>query len=170
MKIEQKKINPKENLFYFTPPLTLIGAFYASTKDEPTHQILQNLQSSGMAEELLLTSDFLYIKSLQTENLEDLSLLALAETDDYIATDYPLQMAESENIETKIKIILKIIVAPFLQRDGGDIEFVSYKSDVVTVRFLGKCQGCPYAKQTLKERVAKNLMRYLPQIEEVVLE
>lgn len=169
MKIEQKSISSTENLFYLIPPLTLMGTFYATSKEKTQHPILQNLQSSGLAEELLLTADFLYIKSHIPEDLEDLSLLALAETDDYASTDYPLQIAETENIETKIKIILKIIVAPFLQRDGGDIEFVSYQNDVVAVHFLGKCQGCPYATRTLQERVAKNLMRYLPQVKEVVL-
>lgn len=169
MKIEQKNISSTENLFYLIPPLTLIGTFYATKNSKSQHPILQNLQSGNMADELLLTSDFLYVKSRIPEDLEDLSMLALAETSDYSSTDYPLQMAEAENIETKIKIILKIIVAPFLQRDGGDIEFVAYQNDIVSVHFLGKCQGCPYATRTLQERVAKNLMRYLPQIKEVIL-
>ena len=42
-------------------------------------------------------------------------------------------------------------IRPFLQRDGGDIEFVEYtKDNVVRVRLQGACQGCPGAQMTLK--------------------
>ena len=66
-------------------------------------------------------------------------------------------------------MILKFIIAPFLNKDGGDIEFVSLSNNIVSVKFLGKCNGCPYAMRTLKERVEKNLIRYIPKIREAIL-
>ncbi len=42
-------------------------------------------------------------------------------------------------------------VRPFLQRDGGDVEFVDYTEDkVVLVRLQGHCAGCPHAQMTIK--------------------
>ena len=42
-------------------------------------------------------------------------------------------------------------IRPFLQRDGGDIEFVDYTDEkVVKVRLQGHCAGCPGARMTLK--------------------
>lgn len=50
-------------------------------------------------------------------------------------------------------------IRPFLQRDGGDVEFVEYTPDkMVKVRLRGACNGCPGAQMTLKgviERILK---------------
>ena len=45
-------------------------------------------------------------------------------------------------------------IRPFLQRDGGDIEFVGLTEDnVVEVRLLGHCQGCPHRQATINGMV-----------------
>ena len=42
-------------------------------------------------------------------------------------------------------------IRPFLQRDGGDIEFVELTDDnIVKVRLQGHCAGCPGATMTIK--------------------
>ena len=51
----------------------------------------------------------------------------------------------------------KLIVATldkirhFLQRDGGDVEFVSFEEGVVYVRLHGACQDCAYANNNIKD-------------------
>lgn len=112
----------------------------------------------------------MYLHSTEPGTAEDLETLALAEIDDYVPPADAVITAKEDYTETKIKIILKTIIAPFLQKDGGDIEFRSFDNGTAVVRFLGKCQGCPYAQRTLKERVEKNLIRWLPQVREVVLQ
>lgn len=37
----------------------------------------------------------------------------------------------------------------FLQKDGGDCEFVSFKDGIVYVKMHGACQDCMYADQEL---------------------
>lgn len=60
-------------------------------------------------------------------------------------------------MEDKIKDALDQI-RPFLQRDGGDIEFVEYTDDnIVKVRLQGHCAGCPGAQMTIKGVVEKIL-------------
>ncbi len=63
-------------------------------------------------------------------------------------------------MEQKIKDALEQI-RPFLQRDGGDVEFVEYTTDkVVKVRLQGHCAGCPHAQATVKggiEQILKEL-------------
>jgi len=45
-------------------------------------------------------------------------------------------------------------VRPFLQRDGGDVEFVDYTEDcVVLVKLQGHCAGCPHAQETVKNGI-----------------
>ena len=169
MKIEHKKISNTETLFYFPTSLPILGTFYADSAILPQHQLLETIFRSTLAKSLLLTSDFIYINSLTPENTEDLELITLAEIDEYITSSPCQQTADENNTELKIKLLLKTVIAPFLQRDGGDIELISYNAGIANVHFLGKCQGCPYAKQTLKNHVEKNLIHYIPQIREVVL-
>lgn len=61
-------------------------------------------------------------------------------------------------MEEKIKDAIGQI-RPFLQRDGGDIEFVELTEDnVVKVKLQGHCAGCPGAQMTIKgvvERIIK---------------
>ena len=67
-------------------------------------------------------------------------------------------------MEDKIKEGLEQI-RPFLQRDGGDIEFVEYTEDkIVKVRLQGHCAGCPGAKMTIKGVVEKVLKESYPEI------
>lgn len=70
-------------------------------------------------------------------------------------------------MEDKIKEAIEQI-RPFLQRDGGDIEFVEYTSDnVVKVRLQGHCAGCPGARMTLSNVVEKLLKESYPEIDRV---
>lgn len=65
-----------------------------------------------------------------------------------------------ENIETSIGEI-----KPFLQRDGGDIEFVELTPDnVVKVRLKGACSGCPGATITLRAIVERILTEAVPEV------
>ena len=65
-------------------------------------------------------------------------------------------------MEDKIKEALEQI-RPFLQRDGGDLEFVEYPDDkIVKVRLQGHCAGCPGAQMTIKGVVEQILKESYP--------
>jgi Fe-S cluster biogenesis protein NfuA len=59
-------------------------------------------------------------------------------------------------------------IRPFLQSDGGNIEFVSLENDKVKVRLLGNCIGCSVNQMTLKNGVEMTIKKYLPTIKQVV--
>ena len=59
-------------------------------------------------------------------------------------------------------------IRPNLQADGGDVELVSVKGGVVTVRLKGACGGCPMATVTLKEGIERILKEEIPEVSEVV--
>ena len=70
-------------------------------------------------------------------------------------------------MEQKIREGLEQI-RPFLQRDGGDIEFVEYTEDnIVRVKLQGHCAGCPGAQMTIKGVVEKILKESYPEIKGV---
>ncbi len=67
-------------------------------------------------------------------------------------------------MEQKINDALNQI-RPFLQRDGGDIEFVEYTDDnIVRVRLQGHCAGCPGAQMTIKGVVERILKESYPEV------
>jgi Fe-S cluster biogenesis protein NfuA len=54
-----------------------------------------------------------------------------------------------------------------LQRDGGDIELIDVKDNVVYVKLKGACGTCPMSTLTLKNWVEANLKREIPEISAV---
>lgn len=65
----------------------------------------------------------------------------------------------------KIDYILDQTIRPSLQMDGGDVELVSLEGDILTLKYLGACGGCPSAmtgtldaiRSTLADRYGENL-------------
>lgn len=62
-------------------------------------------------------------------------------------------------------------IRPYIQRDGGDMEFVSVDDKgIVTVRLLGACIGCGLIDYTLKGGVEALLMDEIPEVNGVIAE
>ena len=76
-------------------------------------------------------------------------------------------MEQKEKEEAVKNCIEKI--RPYLQHDGGDVEFVSLENDIVYVRVHGACVGCISLDLTLKEGVEKLILDEVPDIKEVRL-
>jgi Fe-S cluster biogenesis protein NfuA len=56
-------------------------------------------------------------------------------------------------------------IRPYLQADGGDIEFVELTDDnIVKVRLQGACGHCPHSQMTLKNGVEVAVKRAIPEI------
>jgi Fe-S cluster biogenesis protein NfuA len=74
-------------------------------------------------------------------------------------------------LEKKIKLTLDRI-RPYIQGDGGDIEFVSYNEEtgVVIVKLLGACIGCSLVDFTIKGGVEALLMDEIPEVRAVITE
>ena len=64
---------------------------------------------------------------------------------------------DKKQIEEKIKEILSKI-KPFLNNDGGDVEFIKYEDGIVYVKLLGACIDCPMADNTIKEMIEYTIM------------
>ena len=51
---------------------------------------------------------------------------------------------------------------PYLQRDGGDVEYVKLENGIVYVRLVGACVGCSYIDVTLSEGIEAILLEEVP--------
>lgn len=68
-----------------------------------------------------------------------------------------------------IQRILEEDVRPALMAHQGDVELISYKSQVVKVKLHGKCSGCPSAYLTTEELIAAKIKEKMPEVKDVVL-
>lgn len=60
-------------------------------------------------------------------------------------------------------------IRPFLNSDGGDIEFIELSDEhVVKVRFMGACIGCSVNQSTLKSGVEMTIKKFAPHILKVI--
>jgi Fe-S cluster biogenesis protein NfuA len=76
-------------------------------------------------------------------------------------------------IENKIELTEKVQnvieqIRPYLQADGGDIQFVELTEDLtVKVELQGACGSCPYSLMTLKNGVEQAVIKAIPEIKSV---
>lgn len=71
-------------------------------------------------------------------------------------------------IEEKVKGVL-LELRPFLEADGGDIEFVEITDDgILKVKLLGACSDCSMSSMTLKSGVEEAVKKIAPEIQSVV--
>ena len=73
-----------------------------------------------------------------------------------------------KEINKKIESAIQKI-RPYLEADGGDIEFIDVTDDhVVRVRLLGACSSCSMSHMTMKAGVEESIKREVPEITKVV--
>lgn len=70
---------------------------------------------------------------------------------------------DNDVIEMQVKEILHK-VRPYLQRDGGDVKYVSFEDGIVYVEMLGACVGCGALDSTLKDGIEAILLEEVPGI------
>ncbi len=51
-----------------------------------------------------------------------------------------------------------------LKAEGGDIEFIDIKDDVLYIRLTGACETCTMSALTLKNWVEKIVLEHLPEL------
>lgn len=71
-------------------------------------------------------------------------------------------MSEEETIRQIEATLDKI--RPFLQRDGGDVDFIGLRDGIVYVTMVGACEGCTYAQEDISAGVEIILMEEVPGI------
>jgi len=76
-------------------------------------------------------------------------------------------------IEKKVELTSKVQnvieqIRPYLQADGGDIQFIDLTDDlIVKVELQGACGSCPYSLMTLKNGVEQAVIKAIPEIKSV---
>lgn len=73
----------------------------------------------------------------------------------------------NENTINKIKEILDTL-RPYLNMDGGDVEFIKYEDKIVYVKLTGACAACMFSDETIKNGLFETIKADVPEVEGVI--
>lgn len=71
-----------------------------------------------------------------------------------------------DKVEEQIQKILNKI-RPYLNSEGGDLEYLGFKEGIVYIRMLGACIDCGALDSTLKDGIEALLVENVPDVIEV---
>jgi Fe-S cluster biogenesis protein NfuA/nitrite reductase/ring-hydroxylating ferredoxin subunit len=130
------------------------GGVVAKERAEELVRLVADLYGSGL--ERLLS--ILY----ELGRLDDEALAALA-ADDLVSSLLLVHDLHPYDVVTRVEQALDN-VRPYLGSHGGDVELLSVSEDVVRLRLLGSCDGCPSSSVTLKLAVEGAIEAAAPEI------
>ena len=70
---------------------------------------------------------------------------------------------KENNVEKRINEVLNRI-KPYLENDGGNLEYIKFEDGIVYVRLLGACAGCSMIDITLKDGIEAMVMDEVPEV------
>lgn len=73
----------------------------------------------------------------------------------------------SNNIEKKIKNMIEEL-RPYLNMDGGDLEFVKYEDNYLYIKLTGACQACMFQDNTINDNILVYFKEQLPELEGII--
>jgi len=76
-------------------------------------------------------------------------------------------MNQNDKLIDEIKKIIDTLRV-YVNNDGGDLEFVSYIDNIVTIRILGNCVGCPFIDSTYHDGIKHVILNEFKEIKDVV--
>lgn len=76
---------------------------------------------------------------------------------------------DPESVEAQILEVLEDRVRPFVQQDGGDVEFDRFEEDSGTLylSMIGACNGCSKKGVTLNMGIKNLMQHFIPQVKEI---
>ena len=71
------------------------------------------------------------------------------------------------NVEEKINEVLDKI-KPFLESDGGSLEFIKFENGNVYIKLSGACSHCSMIDYTIKDGIEATLVEEIPEVVSVI--
>lgn len=74
------------------------------------------------------------------------------------------------NGDTENNTIIETInqLRPYLNSDGGDIEFIKYEDNYVYIKLYGACAACQFKDYTIQDNIFEALKEKVPTIKGVI--
>jgi len=71
----------------------------------------------------------------------------------------------------EVELIKEVLeqMKPFLNSDGGDIEFVKYEDGYLYVKVYGACQNCTFIDYTIQDGIYEAILEKVPDCKGVLV-
>lgn len=75
-----------------------------------------------------------------------------------------------ENYIENEKKIIEIVnqLRPYLNSDGGDLEFIKYEDDYVYIKLYGACAACMFRDYTIQDSIYEAMKEEVPTLKGVI--
>lgn len=74
--------------------------------------------------------------------------------------------ADNADVVAKVKKLVDEL-RPYIQMDGGNVDFVKYEDNIVYLQLSGACVGCPSSQVTLKMGLERRIKDEIPEVQAV---
>tara|TARA_Y100001970_G_scaffold125834_1_gene155655 strand:- start:16412 stop:16963 length:552 start_codon:yes stop_codon:yes gene_type:complete len=172
--------NPNAVKFLSDQNFSEVGAREFQKKDikEIKNNLIKNLLNFEGVELVLVSKKFISVKKKDDVNWNTLKPSIISTINDYIEKNKePILTTKDQNssdekendnlVVEEIKKVLDSKIRPAVEKDGGDIKFVSFNEGTVKVELRGSCSGCPSSIVTLKNGVQNLLKHYVKEVKNV---
>ena len=172
--------NPNAVKFLSDQEFSEIGAREFQKKDiqDIKNNLIKNLLKFEGVELVLVSKKFISVKKSDDVNWNVLKPSIISAINDYTEKNKEPILTKSDKTTTEsnhnddmvveeIKKVLDTKIRPAVEKDGGDITFVSFKDGTVKVELKGSCSGCPSSIVTLKNGVQNLLKHYVKEVKNV---
>ena len=85
---------------------------------------------------------------------------------DYLLRQYKLATKMELTDENIITVLEELL--PYIEADGGSLQYVETEQGYVKVRLGGACETCAMSTMTLKQGIEKKLMMEIPEVKGVI--
>lgn len=142
--------NPSAIKFIVDRPLTSASESVSSeSSDDPSHPLLREIMKHDRVETAFIHGTWITIRFDSAETKSDRDVLKSV-ADVIREHDAPKpqtnETAPLESEDPRLMLIRDVIeskVLPYLHSHGGSVEIVGLENDLVLIRYMGACGGCP---------------------------
>lgn len=172
--------NPATLKFQFAHAISNNSVEFSNASEAFRSPLASKLFGFPWTERVFIGTDFVTVTKQDWVDWEILAEPLAGMIQDHIHNGEPI-MAEgnSTNDETdfqesdtdvirQIKRILNSEIRPAVAMDGGDIAYVDYKEQILSLQMKGSCVGCPSSAATLKQGIEVRMKELIPEIKEVI--
>jgi len=74
---------------------------------------------------------------------------------------------KEDSVEFKIINVINHL-RPYLNSDGGDIEFIKYEDNYVYIKLYGACAGCAFKDYTIEDNILEAIKEMVPEVKGII--
>ncbi|KAI3402332.1 hypothetical protein KGF56_004902 [Candida oxycetoniae] len=176
---------PNEQALKFLPSVQILGENetreFLSGREAHASPLAVKLFSVDGVKSIMFGSNFITVEKLPQYEWQILKPeifailteylnngLAIMNEEEELAEDLAFNEDDDEVVQM-IKELIFTRIRPAIQDDGGDIEFVEFRSSDGTVflKLKGACRSCDSSSVTLKNGIESMLKHYIEEVESV---